>query len=71
MGVAVAVFEVLGFETAVASILITSSMDTDAAVTLAGELYGSPAFLIPLLVGLGGIILRLSMLASPSGEVDW
>lgn len=51
------------FETAVAFILIDSTTDTDAAVSLAVELYGSPAFVIPLIVGLIGFAVTLLILA--------
>ena len=60
---AISILVVLGFETAVAVVLISSTMDTDAAVALAVELYSSPAFTIPLLVGLGGFMAALIVLA--------
>ena len=60
---AISILVVLGFETAVAVVLISSSMATDAAVALAVELYSSPAFTVPLLVGLGGFMVALLILA--------
>lgn len=53
----------LGFETAVYGVLVASTLDEDSAVALAGELFASSAYLLPLAVGLGGLVVTLVMLA--------
>lgn len=60
---AISLLVVLGYETAVAFILISSTVGTESGVALAVELYNSPTFLVPLLVGLIGFILTLLILS--------
>ena len=62
MVAAVALLVVMGFELALLTLLI-SSTDTDAAVAQMIDLSTTPAYGIPLLVGLGGFFLTLPLLA--------
>ena len=62
MVAAVALLVVMGFELALLTLLI-SSTDTDAAVAQMIGLSTTPAYGIPLLVGLGGLFLTLPLLA--------